>query len=123
LYVHYAKAPIVGEWVVPWDELSDVLRALAGHEARVHESRFRDQWRSDRVYVHELPDGSPFLNIGAAYSASDCWAYKVEPLPPLELDPERGGHLVSSRICSRARIVSCLHSPDLLRSRNLTEEP
>ncbi len=32
-YVHYAKAPIVGEWVVPWDELSDDLRARAGHEA------------------------------------------------------------------------------------------
>ena len=60
-YVHYAQAPVVGEWVVPWDELPIDLRALAGHAARVHEARFRVQWRSDHVSVHQLPERRPVL--------------------------------------------------------------
>jgi hypothetical protein len=32
-------------------------------------------------------------------------------VPSLELDPERNGHLVTSRICPRARVVACLHRP------------
>lgn len=110
-FVHYAKSPIVGGWVVPWDELSESLRIAAGHEAKVHEGRFRDQWRSNRVYVHELAPGAPILNIGTTYSSEAAWVYEVEPMLPLELDPERGGHLISSRICSRARILRCLHEP------------
>jgi hypothetical protein len=109
IYVHYAKAPIVGDWVEPWDQLSDDLRASAGHEARVYENRLREQWHSDRVYVHELPEGSPFLNIGTAYSTAEHWVYEVDPAPPLESDPEWGGHLRTSRTCARARVVSCLH--------------
>lgn len=38
-----------------------------------------------------------------AISGSACWACRVDPDPPLESDPERGGHLVTSRICPRAR--------------------
>jgi hypothetical protein len=110
-YVHYAKAPIVGEWVVPWNQLSDELRARAGHEARVYEKRLREQWHSDRVYVHALPDGGPFLNIGTAYSVAEYWVYEVDPVPPLGSDPEWGGHLPTSRTCARARVVSCLHAP------------
>jgi hypothetical protein len=111
-YVHYAKAPIVGEWVVPWDQLSDDLRAIAGHEARVYEKRLREQWRSDRVFVHELPDGSPFFNIGTTYATAEYWVYEVDPVPPFESDPEWGGHLPTSRTCARARVVSCLYQPD-----------
>ena len=110
-YVHYAKSPICGDWVLPWDELPDELRVIAGHEGRVHEKRFRDQWRSDRVYVHELPAEHPILNNGTGYSTEKCWAYEVEPVGRLEFDPERGGHLVTSRTCERARVLCCLHCP------------
>jgi hypothetical protein len=112
--VHYAKSPIIGEWVVPWDELSDEQRSAAGHEARVHEGRFREQWRSDCVYIHELAPGSPIVNLGTGYSGEDSWVYEIDPTLPLELDPERGGHLISSRICSRARVIRCLHEPALV---------
>lgn len=111
LYIHYASRPIEGEWILPWDELPDQLREVVGHQGRVHEGRFREQWRSDRVYVHELRPGGPLLDIGTTYSSRECWAYRVEPVPPLEPDPERGGHLASSRICQRARVLECLHSP------------
>lgn len=110
-YVHYAASPLDGEWLIPWDELRADQRDRAGHQGRVHEKRFREQWRSDRAYVHELPIGFPVLHIGTGYSCDDCWAYRVEPMPPLELDPERNGHLVTSRICPRARIAECLHRP------------
>lgn len=110
MYVHYAKAPIVGGWVVPWDELPDDLRVSAGHAARVYERRLREQWDSSSVYVHELPEGSPFLNIGTAYSTDENWVYEVDPQPPLGADPEWGGHLPTSRTCARARVVCCLHS-------------
>jgi hypothetical protein len=110
-YVHYAQAPIVGDWVLPWDELPVNLQGTAGHRARVHEMRFRDQWRSDCVYVHELLVGSLVLNIGTVYSGPDAWIYEVEPTLPLERGPERGGHLATSRICPRARVIRRLHEP------------
>jgi hypothetical protein len=110
-YVHYSKSPIVGGWVVPWIELSDVLRTTAGNEGRVHANRFPEQWRSDRVYIHELDADSPILNIGTAYSGESCWAYEVDPVDPIDIDPERNGHIVSSRICVRARVTRILHSP------------
>ena len=111
IYVHYAKAPIRGEWVIPWNELCEELRALAGHEGRVHADRFPEQWHPDRVYIHELPPGMSVLNIGTTYSGEGCWSYQVEPDPPLERDPERGGHLATSRICPRAQVVGRLHPP------------
>ena len=110
-FVHYAKAPIVGELVVPWTELPEELRATAGHEGRVHAERFREQWRSDRVYVHELPFGFPPLHLSTGYATRAHWIYEVDPDPPLEADPERNGHLVTSRICPRARVIRCLYSP------------
>jgi hypothetical protein len=111
LYVHYAKSPIVGDCVIPWDELDDDLRAVAGHEARVHERRFPEQWRSDRVYIHEFPSCASVLNIGTGYSSESSWVYEVDPVPPIELDPERNGHLSTSRICLRALVIGCLHRP------------
>lgn len=112
LYVHYAAAALQGAWVVPWDDLSESARATAGHRGSIYEHRLRDQWRSDRVYVHELLRSGPILNIGTAYSSEKAWVYEVEPLPPLEPDPELGGHLPSSFICPRATIIGCLHQPN-----------
>lgn len=111
MYVHYAKAPIVGGWVLPWDELPEELRASAGHSGRVHKGRFRGQWRSDRVYIHDRPEGMPLLNNGFGYSTDRAWAYEVEPVPPIEVDPELGGHYPTSRICPKARVLCCLHEP------------
>ena len=108
--LHYALAPIMGEWILPWDELSEELRRSAGHQGRVHAIQFPEQWRSDRVYVHELLIGST-LDIGVSYSNDPCWIYEVEAIGLLTLDPERGGHLPSSRICKRARVIQCVHYP------------
>jgi hypothetical protein len=110
-YVHYAKSPIIGQLVVSWDELSDAQRLLEGHEASVHEGRFLAQWRSDCVYVHDLAGGSPILNIGTAYTGESSWVYEVEPTGPVAIDPERGGHLISSRIYLRASVVRCRQEP------------
>jgi hypothetical protein len=75
------------------------------------ESGSTTQWRSDCVYIHELAPGSPMLNIVTGYSGQDSWVYEVDPTLPLELDPERGSHLISSRICRRARVIRCLQEP------------
>ncbi len=77
----------------------------------MHEERFRGQWRSDCVYIHELAPGSPILNIGTGYSGEESWVYEVDPTLPLEIDPERGDHLISSRICRQTGVICCLHEP------------
>jgi len=51
------------------------------------------------------------LNIGTGYSSEASWVYEVDPVPPIELDPERNGHLSTSRICLRALVIGCLHRP------------
>jgi hypothetical protein len=107
IFVHYATSPIVGDFVVPWDELTVELRALAGHE-----ERFRDQWRSDRVYVHRLADATTILNIGTSYASAGSFVYEVEPVGLLEADPELGGHLDSSFICLSAKVVRAIQVPD-----------
>jgi hypothetical protein len=112
IYVHYAKAPIHGDYVLPWDELSPELRATAGHEGKVHVGRFRNQYRSDRVYLHILPTYLNPLHLGAGYATAEAWVYEVIPEGGLNTDPELNGHLVTSRICERARVVRCLHEPN-----------
>lgn len=87
------------------------MRCVAGHEGRVHTVRFPEQWRSGRVYVHELLFGLSALDIGTGYSTKAYCAYEVDPAPSLETDPERDGHLPTSRVCVRALVICCLHCP------------
>jgi len=111
IHVHPAKSSIVGERVVLWNQLPDDQGSGTGHEARVHDGRFQEQWRPDSVYIHELAPGSSILNIGTSSSGEDSWVYDVDPTLPLELNPERGGHLISSRMCDRAHVIRYLHKP------------
>lgn len=107
--VHYAKSPIAGELVLPWNELPEELRLNAGNEGRIHANRFPEQWRPDLIYIHVLPITMPVLHIGAAYSSESCWAYEVAPVMPLWRDPERGGHLATSWVCRKATVLRRLH--------------
>ena len=110
----YAAGPIVGEWVLPWSELPDDLRLTAGHEGKAHAGRLDQQYRPDLVYIHEMDrtyERWADVAIGTAYATEEAWVYEVEPELPIWLDPERGGHLATSRTCRRARLVRCLHWP------------
>ncbi len=114
VYVHYAAAPIVGEQVLPWSELPDDLRSIAGHQGKAHDARLDQQYRPDLVYIHELHRSCERwadLAIGTAYATKEAWVYEVEPELPIWPDPERGGHLATSRTCRRARVIRCLHWP------------
>lgn len=99
LFVHYAKSPIVGGYVVPWDDLAEELRAVSGHDP-ISTAR--------GVAPHEPAP----LNIGTEYSSEKAFIYQVEPIGSLEADPEFGGHLSSSFICHRARVVQLMSAPD-----------
>jgi hypothetical protein len=108
IYVHYSKTQLRGDEVLPLDTLTATVLANAGHHGRVHKERFPEQYRSDRVYVHELPSWTTDFNLGTLYSESSYWVYEVEPIGELERDPEYGGHLASSLMCPRARVLRCV---------------
>jgi hypothetical protein len=109
--VHYAKAPIIGDYVLPWDELPEDLREGAGHLAKVHEAVHRDQWHSYRVYVHRLLSADHIFQLGTTYSTPESYVYEVLPVGFLGPDPERDGHLITSRTCDRSLVLRCLNNP------------
>lgn len=114
IFVHYAAGPLVGEWVLSWADLPDALKAAAGHFGKIHDARRDGQYHPDVVYIHALPSGyerRADLVIGAGYAAESTWVYEVDPDPPIGLDPERDGHLATSRTCRRARVLRCLQGP------------
>jgi hypothetical protein len=53
---------------------------VAGNEGGVHEHRFPERWRSDRVYVHEVPRTVPVLNIGTAYRGARVGPIALTPI-------------------------------------------
>jgi hypothetical protein len=111
VYLHYARAPLRGPFLVPWRDLSEELRGRAGHAGACHEKRPElAQYRDDVVYFHDIPDHLADLktlgNLGLGY-ARKAWIYEVEPIGPIEDDPERG-HPYGSRVAPRAQIIRCL---------------
>ena len=64
----------------------------------------RDENRSVLLWLSSAADSS---RPSATDRTSD-----VTPEGELELDPELNGHLVTSRICARARVDRCIHQPN-----------
>ena len=111
--VHYAKAPLVGDVLLPWKELTPQVREVAGHAGRVHEGRSLGHYRDDVVYFHRFPEHMErrdMRSLGLGY-CEGSFGYEVAPAEPVESDPEPG-HPYGSCVAPSARILRLLWTPD-----------
>ncbi len=46
----------------------------------------------------ELTDEALILSIGTGYANQEHWVYEVDPVGPLEADPEVRGHYLSPSV-------------------------
>jgi hypothetical protein len=71
------------------------------------------QGRTDRVFIYWADDDDPRSHIGrASWAMRDRYFYEVEPIGPLEDDPDRTA-LPGFKCCPAAEVIRCFFSPDM----------
>jgi hypothetical protein len=112
LYVHFAKSPLTGRWLLPLSKLSPEQLARSWNAGAVHDQRFPEQVRRDRVYAplptrdHDIQhrDGLRRARLVALPGAADrpprARSRKRWPLPHLPdvlACPDRALHRPTQR--------------------------